>query len=386
MNRNNRAGPGTPGDATPERPALGPIFVSLGEVMVRDTPADAERPERTRLVHLSLAGSEYNVAIGLRRLGVSAAFVTRVPDNPYGRAVRNVARENGVDTEHFVWAPPTEPIGRYIYERGRTPRADAGVYQRMGSAASRLGAGMVDWPSLLQHAHLLHTSGITLGLAAHSGYDRNHAADALAEALASRPAACLFGFEFNYRRSLWSPDAARQVLTPLVEQRVDVLIASLPDIAQFYGLGCGRFTPSQILAGEAGRPSDDDLREWAAQVFRRFSGGIVALTLRYPDTFEQHRWESAALDRGGALVRSAAVRPITLLDRLGGGDAWTAGFYYALLGRGFSQAGMAEGVMVGDACARLKQTLMFDLPILTPEEVQALIRADEAGAALRTAR
>ena len=64
----------------------GPAFVTFGEVMVRDTPADMERPERTRLVHLSMAGSEYTLAIGLSRLGIPSAYITRVPDNPYGRA------------------------------------------------------------------------------------------------------------------------------------------------------------------------------------------------------------------------------------------------------------------------------------------------------------
>ena len=39
-------------------------FVTFGETMVRDTPADMERPERTRLVHLSMAGSEYTLAMG----------------------------------------------------------------------------------------------------------------------------------------------------------------------------------------------------------------------------------------------------------------------------------------------------------------------------------
>ncbi len=42
----------------------GPVFVTFGEVMVRDTPADDERPERTRTVHLSMAGSEYTLAHG----------------------------------------------------------------------------------------------------------------------------------------------------------------------------------------------------------------------------------------------------------------------------------------------------------------------------------
>lgn len=110
-----------------------PAFVTFGEVMVRDTPADMERPERTRLVHLSMAGSEYTLAMGLSRLGIPSGYITRVPDNPYGRAVGNIAREQGVNTDSFVWAPKTEPIGRFIYEIGRTPRKNTGVYQRMYS-------------------------------------------------------------------------------------------------------------------------------------------------------------------------------------------------------------------------------------------------------------
>ena len=147
-----------------------PVFVTFGETMVRDTPADLERPERTRLVHLSLAGSELSLAIGLSRLGVHAGYITRIPDNPYGRGLSNVAREQGLNTDHIVWAPKTEPIGRYIYEIGRTPRVSTGVYQRMFSAASRLDAGMVDWQAALRGAQLFHVTGITFGLSTHSAY------------------------------------------------------------------------------------------------------------------------------------------------------------------------------------------------------------------------
>ena len=73
-------------------------FVTFGETMVRDTPADMERPERTRLVRLSLAGSEYTLAMGLSRLGIPATYITRVPDNPYGRGLRNTIRAEGVNT------------------------------------------------------------------------------------------------------------------------------------------------------------------------------------------------------------------------------------------------------------------------------------------------
>jgi 2-dehydro-3-deoxygluconokinase len=351
----------------------GPAFVAFGEVMVRDTPADGQRPERTRLVHLSPAGSEYTVALGLARLGIPSGYITRVPDNPYGQAVRGMARENGVQTDHFVWAPRTEPIGRMIYEIGRTPRPSVTVYQRQSSAASRLGAGMVDWRGALKEATLFHSSGITFGLAAHSGYDRNYCREAFQEALAARPAGCRVGMDFNYRSALWTAEQAQEVMTPLVTEHVDVLVTTVGNMAQLYGMNCGRYSARQILAGDLASLADDEIRSFAEQVRKRFNAEIVAVTIRYPDSFEQHRWESAALHADGTFFRSPAVRPITLCDRLGGGDTWTAGFYYGLLTEDFRSSGLAKGVLVGDAATRLKQTLMFDLPIIDKSEVQTLM-------------
>jgi 2-dehydro-3-deoxygluconokinase len=366
--------------------AQGPIFVTFGEVMVRDTPADMERAERTRLVHLSMAGSEYTLAMGLSRLGLPSAYVTRVPDNPYGRAVRNIAREHGVNTDHFVWAAKTEPIGRFIYEIGRTPRKNVGVYQRMYSAASKLDAGMVDWQTALKNAMMFHTSGITFGLARHSGYDRNFNHEAFLEAVACKPDHCLVGLDLNYRATLWSPAQARDIMTPLVTEHVDVLVTTIEDMATLYGMDCGRYSAKQIMDGDLGPIEDDDIRAFAERIHRDFQTKVVAITIRYPDSFEHHRWESAAADANGNFFRSPAVRPITLLDRLGGGDTWNAGFYYGLLTEGLSLAGLVKGVLVGDAATRLKQTLMFDLPILDRAEIQALMRSDVEGGGKRTAR
>lgn len=364
----------------------GPVFATFGEVMVRDTPADMERPERTRLVRLSMAGSEYTLAIGLSRLGIPSTYITRVPDNPYGRAVRNIAREHGVHTEHIVWAAKTDPIGRLIYEIGRTPRRDTGIYQRKYSAASRLGAGMVDWASALRSARLFHTSGITFGLAQHSGYERNYNYEAFQEAIAHKPADCLVGLDFNYRATLWTPDEARAIMTPVVSEHVDVLITTIEDMAKLYDIGCGQYSAKQIVDGDMGVIEDDDIRAFAQAVMALFGVRIVAITIRYPDTFEQHRWESAAMNAEGDFFRSPVVRPITLQDRLGGGDTWNAGFYYGLLTEHFSAAGLRKGVLVGDAATRLKQTLMFDLPIVDKQEVQALMTADVKGGGKRTSR
>jgi 2-dehydro-3-deoxygluconokinase len=347
--------------------------------MIRDMPADMERPERTRLVHLSLAGSEFSLAMGLSRLGISTGYITRVPNNPYGHNLRNAAREQGINTEHIVWAPTTEPIGRYIYEIGRTPRISTGIYQRMYSAASRLDAGMVDWQAALRGAKLFHVTGISFGLAAHSGYERNYNLAAFKEAIIHKPDNCLVGLDFNYRATLWTPEQALAVMTPILTEQVDILITSIEDMASKYGLDCGQYSAEQIMTGNIGRLEDDDIRAFAGQVHHRFNTKIVAIPRRYPDTYEQHRWESTAVDSRGNFFRSPAIKPMTLLDRLGGGDAWTAGFYYGLLTENFSSAGLEKGVLVGDAVTRLAQTLMFDLPIVDKSEVQALLEADLLG-------
>jgi 2-dehydro-3-deoxygluconokinase len=364
----------------------GPAFVTFGEVMIRDTPADSERPERTRLVHLSMAGSEYTLAIGLSRLGIPSAFITRVPDNPYGRALRNIAREQGVNVDHIVWAKKTEPIGRLLYEIGRTPRRDTGIYQRMFSAASRLDSGMVNWAAALKDARLFHSSGITFGLANHSNYERNYCLEAFKEAIAQKPADCLVGMDFNYRSTLWSADQARQVLTQVVSDHVDLLITTIEDMAKLYEIACGQYSAKQVVDGDMGQIKDGDIQEFARRVRELFGVQIVAITIRYPDSFEQHRWESAAMDSDDNFFRSPAVRSVTLWDRLGGGDTWNAGFYYGLLTGGFGLEGMTKGILVGDAMTRLKQTLMFDLPIVDKAEVEALMKAEVSGGGKRTSR
>jgi sugar/nucleoside kinase (ribokinase family) len=185
---------------------------------------------------------------------------------------------------------------------------------------------------------------------------------------------------------LWSPAQAREVMTPVVTDHVDVLITTIEDMAQLYQIGCGQYSAKQIVDGDIGPLEDSDIRAFAQEVMSMFKVRIVAITIRYPDSFEQHRWESAAMDTAGSFFRSPAVRPVTLMDRLGGGDTWNAGFYYGLLTEGFTSQGMVKGVLVGDAATRLQQTMMFDLPIIDKSEVQALMKADVLGGGKRTSR
>jgi 2-dehydro-3-deoxygluconokinase len=108
--------------------------------------------------------------------------------------------------------------------------------------------------------------------------------------------------------------------------------------------------------------------------------------MRRAETSLHHDWESAAMTHPAQYFRSPVPRPIVVMDRLGGGDAWNGGFFYGLLTSGIGQEGVEKGVLVGDSATRLKQTLMFDLPIITCHEIQSLLEADLAGSTHQTIR
>jgi 2-dehydro-3-deoxygluconokinase len=256
----------------------------------------------------------------------------------------------------------------------------------MYSAASKLDAGMVDWGKVLLNAKLFHTSGITFGLATHSQYVRNYCLNTFLEAVETKPTNCLVGLDFNYRSTLWSPEVAAEIMTPILVDHIDLLITTIEDMAKIYGISCGQYSVQQIVDGDLGPIEDEDIQSFAQQALERFKVKLVAITIRYPDSFEIHRWESAALDADGNFFRSPLVRPITLADRLGGGDTWNAGFYYGILTDGITREGIRKGVLIGDSTTRLKQTLMFDLPIVDRNEIQALLKADFLGGGKRTER
>ena len=185
--------------------------------------------------------------------------------------------------------------------------------------------------------------------------------------------------DFNYRSTLWSKEECTEVLTPLIEEHVDILITSIYDMAEFYDIDCGQHSAAKIRSAGLEEVAEDDLRAFARAVSQRFDTKVVATTMRRIYDMENNGWEAMAASCDGAFYRSKAVRPVTLLDRLGGGDAWAAGFYYGLLTAGLTPEGIEKGVLVGDAAARIQQTLMFDLPVLDREEVCDLMRADLSG-------
>jgi 2-dehydro-3-deoxygluconokinase len=324
--------------------------VTFGETMIRLAAPGFRRLEQVTALDTTVGGAELNVAAGLARLGLKSAWVSRLPDNPLGRMARNKANEFGVDTSHVVWSQ-TGRMGLYFVEYGAAPRASSVLYDREGSAISQIQPGDVPWDEVLKDARLFHTTGITPALS-------DSAAAAVAEALqAAKRHGCLVSYDLNYRAKLWSTAQARQVQEPLMKL-VDILSTTEEDTEKVFGVTA----PSYV--------------DVAKSLIDRFGFKIVTITLRETPSVWRNTWTAIAVDQAGRVYDDRTYE-IEIVDRVGGGDAYTAGFLY-----GYLTKGVAEGVLYGDAFAVLKQTSWGDFNWATLAEVESLLK----GTGLRIAR
>src|SRR5438046_5507038 len=121
--------------------------VTFGEAMIRLSPPNLRRLEQARSLDVQVGGAELNTAVAAARLGRSAAWVSRLTNNPLGRLIANKAREAGVSTDHVVWTDD-DRVGLYFLEFGAAPRASSVLYDRKGSAIATLKPGVVPWTKI----------------------------------------------------------------------------------------------------------------------------------------------------------------------------------------------------------------------------------------------
>ena len=324
--------------------------VTFGEAMVRLSPPHFQRLEQTQSLDLSVGGAELNVAVGVTRFGMKSAWVSKLPKNPLGYLIRNRAQEFGVDCSQVVWSGQ-ERAGLYFLELGASPRASSVLYDRAGSAISMIKPGEVDWTKVFTGSKHFHMSGITPALSA-------SASEVTAEALkAAKKAGCTVSYDLNYRKKLWTPAEAKRIQEPMMAD-VDVLITTEEDTNVVFGI------------------EEKDYEAAAEKLARTFKFKIVAITLREDVSVWKNRWTAIAY-HDGKVFRDRKY-DVEIVDRVGAGDSFTAGFLYGWL----KLKDIEKGVQYGNAFSALKHTLPGDFNWSTQEEVENQLK----GVGLRISR
>jgi 2-dehydro-3-deoxygluconokinase len=261
--------------------------------------------------------------------------------------IANRAREQGVDV-HVEWAPEAR-AGLYFVELGAAPRPSSVLYDRAGSAISRVTPGSIDWgASVFAGARWYHVSGITPALS-------DGAAEVTGESLAAaKKAGLTVSYDLNYRSKLWSAQQARAVQEPLMEH-VDVLITTEEDARVVFGIGA---------------EGQDDHAEVARELQKRFEVSAVAITLRD----NPH----AAIALVDGKIHTAPRYEVEVVDRFGAGDAFCGGLIVSRL----ENRGWDDAVRFATATSALKHSIPGDFCLVTRDEVDELLR----GASLRVSR
>lgn len=325
--------------------AVRPIerVVTFGEAMIRLTPPHNERLERTVSLDVTIGGAELNTAIGLECLGISTSWVSALPDNPLGRMIARQAKASGVDTSNIHWV--SEDAGRcgiYFLEEGVDPRPSAVTYDRKNTAIANVQPGTFDWATILAGASALHISGITLAVS------RGARAEAMEAVRVASETGVLVSFDLNYRSKLWSEAEARAAFVEIIPF-VDILFASRGGLETFYGL----------------TGSHEEVMQLAVEKL-----GVAAVTITRKRTKGSRRLkvQSFALGPSGVLATSD-WRDLEVVDRLGGGDAYAAGF---LAGYLENPAALTKAVALGTAASSLKHTMPGDFLCATKAEIEAV--------------
>lgn len=324
--------------------------VTFGEAMVRLSPPHFQRLEQTRSLDVNVGGAELNVAVGVTRFGMKSTWVSKLPKNGLGYLIRARAQEFGVDCSHVVWSDKGR-AGLYFVEFGSSPRASGVLYDRANSAISLVQPREIDWVAVFTGSKHFHVSGITPALSA-------SAAETTLEAMrAAKKAGCTVSYDLNYRKKLWTPAEARKIQEPMMAE-VDILITTEEDTHVVFGI------------------KEMDYETVAEKLAQSFNFNVVAITLREDLSVWKNNWTAIAY-QGGKLFKDRKYE-VEIVDRLGAGDSFTAGFLYGWI----RERDVQKGVQFGNAFAALKHTIPGDFNWNTREEVEMQIK----GAGLRISR
>ncbi|MEJ2711132.1 MAG: sugar kinase [Anaerolineales bacterium] len=339
-------------------------IVTLGEVMLRLKPPGFERFFQSPVMEATFGGGEANVAVSLAQFGLEAAFVTALPENPIAQACITFLKSKDVDTSLIMRRG--ERIGIYYLEAGANQRPSKVVYDRANSAIATTSPEEMRWDKIFEDANWFHITGITPAI---SETASKLTMQAVRQA---KQRGVTVSCDYNYRKNLWKyGKTAPEVMTELV-QYVDVGIANEEDCQRSLGISVGGEWETEVSSGELNTRKYRALCEKVMQSFPNLK--YQAITLRESFSASHNGW-SACLHNGKEFFLSPRYDIRNIVDRVGGGDSFSAGLIYGLV------TGMQDQQALNFATAAscLKHSIPGDMNLVSVQEAQRLAGGDVSG-------
>src|SRR4051794_9410564 len=344
-------------------------FLSLGALVHRLDPGTTPfRKARSFDVHVS--GGEYNVAASLSdcfrlRTGVCTAMV----NYGIGELVQTRVRETGV-TPFYKWFEHDGVRGPNIAtvysDRGQGVRPPVVFYNRSNEAGALLKPGDFDWSAIFAGGvRWFHSGGIFAALS-------ETTSEVIIEGMqAAKAAGAINSFDLNYRAKLWASvggaERGQQVIKRIVAH-VDALVGNEEDLQKGLGIAGG----PDVAATRSKLDPDTFFALIDRVVDQHPNVKLVATTLREVHSTNRHDWAAVLWLDGQRYV--SPTTQLDVIDRIGGGDGFAAGFIYGLI----SGRSPEEALRLGWAHGALLTTFPGDVTMAKLEEVEALAKGGSA--------
>jgi 2-dehydro-3-deoxygluconokinase len=339
--------------------------VTFGEVMLRLKSPGFERLFQSPHLEATFGGAEANVAVSLAQFGLPVSFVTALPSNPLGESAVSEIRKFGVDTSFIKRAG--DRLGIYFLESGSNQRASKVTYDRAGSSIATAKPGDFDWNAILDGATWFHISGVTPAISASA------AALSLEAVKAARAKGITVSCDYNYRKNLWRyGKKAPEVMREIVSQAT-IGIANEEDCQK--ALGIDERGKGEGVGGKGERLDIERYSRLAEKVLKEFPNlEKQAITLRESHSADHNGW-SAILHNRSKSFASRRYDITNIVDRVGAGDSFAAGFIYGSITYRDDQ----RALEFATAASCLKHSILGDFNRVDVSEVEALVKGEGSG-------
>lgn len=341
-------------------PSATPHVAALGEFLLRLKSPGHERIMQSGTFEAAFGGAEANVLAALSLNGVRTRFISALPLNALGDAALGELLRAGID--HAGVLRRDGRLGTYYLEAGVGHRPGRVIYDRAGSVFANIEPTAFDWNQLLTGATWLHVTGITPALSA------NAAQVCLDAVTTARSMGLTVSCDYNFRANLWRYGKQPVEVMRDIVQHVHVGIAGRGDIQTMLGITPGYSEPADRL-------DSDWYRALAESVLEQFPGMMMqAITLREGASAGSYSWSACLKTRSEFLV-SRTYEITEVVDRVGAGDAFSAGLLYGLV----NDRDHRYALQYATAASCLKHTIPGDANRASVAEIEALMAGQGGG-------
>lgn len=323
--------------------------LGFGEILLRLATDKGKRIGQVNSFNSNYGGGEANVLVSLSNFGIDTKILTAVSNNEIGQTIISYLRSFNIETKNII--KKNKRTGIYFLEVGSGNRNSKVIYDRLDSAFSNLILDDIDLEDILKDIDIIHFSGITLAL---SNSLREITVKILKKCKEKK---IKVSYDSNYRANLWTLEEAR-IWTKQILPYINIFSAGILDAENILEMSSNK------------EEREEKLKEYYAEIIKRYPN------IKYIFSSER-KIESSSVNKlkcnyyeNGNLYTSREYIIDDIIDRVGGGDALTAGILYGII-KNIKVEMMPEFAV---AASVLKHSIYGDSNLVTEEEVFSLIK------------